>query len=144
MTTIAWDGNTLAADKMCVNNGLPRTTTKIVKINNRLCFGSGDFDLLKAMYDWVDGGMDKSKYPERQKLDASTSSFYIIEPDKTILCFEREPHPFPIQDLFVACGSGRDFAYAAMYLGRSAFEAVEIASVFDINTGMGIDVLRHD
>lgn len=34
-----------------------------------------------------------------------------------------------------AIGSGRDFAMAAMHLGKTAKEAVEIAMHFDINTG---------
>jgi ATP-dependent protease HslVU (ClpYQ) peptidase subunit len=43
---------------------------------------------------------------------------------------------------FHALGSGRDFALAAMYLGKNAREAVEIAMEFDLETGKGVDCLE--
>lgn len=38
-----------------------------------------------------------------------------------------------------ADGSGRDYATAAMYLGKTAREAVAVAARFEANTGMGVD-----
>lgn len=41
-----------------------------------------------------------------------------------------------------AIGSGRDFAIAAMALGQTAHQAVELAIGFDVNSGGGIDCLE--
>jgi len=43
-----------------------------------------------------------------------------------------------LPDKHFAIGSGMDFAIAAMSVGKSPKEAVEVASKHDINTGMGI------
>lgn len=48
------------------------------------------------------------------------------------------------QKTFHAIGSGRDFALAAMYCGRSAHEAVSIAMGFDGYTGGEIEVIADD
>lgn len=39
-------------------------------------------------------------------------------------------------------GSGRDFAIAAMHCGKTAREAVEIASLYENGCGNGVDVLE--
>lgn len=43
-----------------------------------------------------------------------------------------------------AIGSGRDYALAAMYCGKSASEAVEIAKGFDGYTGGDVEVIADD
>ncbi len=43
---------------------------------------------------------------------------------------------------FYACGSGRDYAMAAMHLGCDAKKAVQVAAVFDVNTGGEVVELR--
>lgn len=43
-----------------------------------------------------------------------------------------------------AIGSGADYALGAMYAGKSAKEAVEIASQLDTGTGLGVDVVTFD
>lgn len=40
-----------------------------------------------------------------------------------------------------AIGTGRDYARAAMHLGRNAVEAVQVAILFDENCGNGVDTL---
>lgn len=45
---------------------------------------------------------------------------------------------------FWAAGSGADYAMGAMAAGKDAKEAVEIACRFDINCGLGVDVLMAE
>jgi len=47
-----------------------------------------------------------------------------------------------VEDAFCAMGGGRDYALAAMFLGKSALEAVQVACALDITCGKGIDVLE--
>lgn len=134
MTTVAWDGETLAADKMTVNYGMPRSCTKIRKIHGHLVFGCGKHSTVMKFFDWFE--MGRGVFPE-----CPDTSLYVITPDKRILVYEAEI-PYEVEELFFACGSGRDFAVAAMHLGKNAVEAVEIAALFDINTGRGVDTLK--
>lgn len=142
MTVIAWDGKTLAADKRCTYGSLIRTETKIFRVGGVLCGGSGETSFVNGMIEWVRGGRDLQKFPEHQKSKDDWCSFLVIEADGTPSVYERTPYPIRYEDKFLAIGSGRDFAMAAMHLGKTAKEAVEIASVLDNTCGNGIDALE--
>lgn len=142
MTVIAWDGKTLAADKQATNNGLKRKVTKIRKIRGHLCFGAGDFDVLNHLYDWFEQGASPANWPDIQKDKDAYGTLTIITPDNRIMRYERTPYPFEIEETFIAVGSGRDYAMAAMQLGYGAVKAVETAMALDNTCGLGIDVLE--
>lgn len=80
MTTIAWDGATLAADKRAVNNGLFRTTTKIFRVNDRLFGFCGDAAYGNQMLQWIRDGQKVEDFPKEQR-DADTWT--------TTLCYLR-------------------------------------------------------
>ena len=137
MTTIAWDGKILAADKMADIHGYAVSVTKVKIINGNLCFSAGDFDLIQELFAWAQNGYVPSDFP---KCDKETwNPFHVIKPDGTILRYERTAYPYTIEEKTFACGSGRDFALAAMYLGKTAIEAVQIASIFNKDTGSIVD-----
>ena len=48
------------------------------------------------------------------------------------------------EDKFIAFGAGRDYALTAMFLGKSAIEAVQVAIQLDTSCGMGIDTLYSE
>jgi ATP-dependent protease HslVU (ClpYQ) peptidase subunit len=52
------------------------------------------------------------------------------------------PHSMIYEDKFIAWGAGRDYALAAMHLGKNSREAVEVACALDNTCGMGIDILE--
>lgn len=47
-----------------------------------------------------------------------------------------------VGDALVGCSGSGSLAVAAMHLGKSAREAVEIACLYDMNCGNGIDTLE--
>jgi ATP-dependent protease HslVU (ClpYQ) peptidase subunit len=141
MTTIAWDGKTLAADKLVSFGGLPRTVTKIFRVGSVLVGIAGNAAEGYDMIEWVRGGCKAEDFPASQRDKDSWVSCLLVS-DRELALYERAPKPIVIEDGFFACGSGRDFAMAAMHIGKSAREAVEIASLFDISTGNGVDVLE--
>lgn len=144
MTCIAWDGKTLAADKRATNSGLPRTVTKIHRVNGCLIGASGDAAQAREMLSWWRNGAKAEDFPASQRDKEDWGTFVVIG-DDGIDVYERTPHPIRFEDKQFACGSGRDFATAAMHLGCTAAQAVEIACKFDINCGNGIDTLDlHD
>lgn len=137
MTTIAWDGEFLAADTLVTTCGLPRIMDKIWRLYNGDLFGgAGDTQDILLAKEWL----NKSEEIEKPKLEESfrallvtTEGLYILE-DKLI--------KMPCTEPFWAIGSGRDFAIAAMHLGYCAKDAIQISARFDLTTGGKITVLE--
>lgn len=144
MTTVAWDGKTLAADKRACSNSLSRTVTKIRRVGPLLFAGSGDFDFILAMLAWVEGGRDPEKFPTHQRDKDDWQTVLVIEADGRPSIYNRTPHPIRYEDEHIAIGSGRDFALAAMHLGCDAVTAVKVAAALDTGTGNGVDSLEME
>lgn len=143
MTVIAWDGVTLAADKRATYSGLARTVTKIQRTHKgELVAFSGDFDMGVALVQWYVGDGCAERYPNNKNNDGSMKTqLMVIRLDGTICVYEREPIPMTFTDPQTAMGSGRDYAMAAMHLGQTAKQAVQVACDLDIYCGNGIDTL---
>lgn len=143
MTVIAWDGRTLAADKRCCSAGMIRTVTKIHRIGDVLVGGSGDLCFVLQMHQWIRDGRKPENFPSAQRDKDDWQPVLIVETDGTPSIYDRTPYPVRYEDHFCAIGSGREYAMAAMHLGKSAREAVEVAIALDAGCGNGIDVLEY-
>lgn len=136
MTVIAWDGSTLAADKQSTFAGLPRTTTKIHRAKDGSLMGAtGTTAVCAALRNWYDAGAVSADFPD-PKGDAG---LLVVRPNGELLLWDGNATPIRIEDKFHAMGSGRDFAIAALHLGHTAREAVEVACKYDVYCGRGID-----
>lgn len=150
MTVVAWDGRTLAADKRAVNAGMQRTVTKVRKLpiattDHRpahyvLVAGSGSFDQVMLMTEWVRAGEDPATFPASQRDKDAYASMVIIDENR-VYVIEQLPVRFRVEDQLYAMGSGRDFAMMAMHLGKSAAEAVELAALYQTDCGNGVDAV---
>lgn len=139
MTVIAWDGKTLAADKRAVNCGLSRTVTKISRNRNGELLGvTGDFAAGLALRAWYEAGANAKEFPD---LKGDTATLVVVSRTGVRLYESGGPWPVCIEDAFFAAGSGRDFALAAMELGRNASQAVALACKFQSDCGNGVDAL---
>ena len=142
MTTVAWDGRTLAADRQSTSNDGCRTSqvTKIRRMpDGRLAAAAGAAARCNAYLTWL---ADQSQ-PRPAWQDSTETSVYALEVllDGTLL--KHEEHGFFVLECpFAAMGSGASYALAAMACGKSAAEAIEIAARFDAWTGGGVDVLE--
>lgn len=141
MTVIAWDGKTLAADKLGSYNGLGRTVTKIHRIGDLLVGISGNAWVANEVFAWVERGRKPEAFPACQRDKDDWSMTLIIEA-RRVLLYERSPYPTRIADGTCAIGSGRDFALAAMHMGADARRAVEVATHFCPDCGLGVDTLE--
>lgn len=141
MTTIAFDGKTLAADKQISFGGLPGTTNKLHLIHGMLIAGTGSSALIGAMIYWIANGADRDKFPAQQRDEKECASILVVFQDGSLNQYENTPDPITVLNKQWAIGSGRDFALAAMHLGKTAVEAVEIACLFDTNSGQGVDYM---
>jgi hypothetical protein len=139
VTVIVWDGNTIAADKRTVYNGVFAVTTKLFKLDNGdVVAGSGSKCVINEMIEWYKSGASASEYP-RTLVASSNSILLVVRPDKTVLLYEDTPYPTSIQQIPFAIGCGRDAALGALAMGADAIKAVEVASSIDINCGNGCD-----
>lgn len=143
MTVIAWDGHMLAGDRRSVGGGNAKTTTKVHRVNDMLVGLAGDASAAEAVRWWLSKGADTTLHPWGD-IDKDQCHALVIMPDRTIWVYENGPHPAQYHDPFIAIGCGRDYALAAMHLGRDAKQAVEVACAFDVFCGNGIDTLTHN
>jgi hypothetical protein len=143
MSVIAWDGKVLAADKRALSGTLIRTTTKIFASERALMAYAGDSDAGEEIMAWFTSGRKPEHFPSSQRDKDTWAGFLVVFNTGDIWKYERTPYPIKFPPQQFAIGSGRDFAMAAMYCGKSAPEAVEVACVFDSGCGNGVDVLTH-
>ena len=143
MTVVAWDGKTLAADKMTSFGGLHGTTTKVYRIGENLVAGCGLTALIQEMLWWVGDGCRPEKFPTQQRDSKECVSLLVIGKNGLVYQYETTPWPIVLHNKQWAIGSGRDFAMAAMYLGKTARQAVEITSVLCTDCGNGVDEMTH-
>lgn len=132
MTTICWDGKTLAADSQTTLFRGPYR--KIHRCGSVLFGSSGDMQWNEAVRLWLCGG-------EKPTLKGDLFHGIIIRDGRASIVNEHLIE-MPVDRPFMAVGTGRDFAMAAMHLGKSAVEAVAIAMLFDSDTGGEITMLE--
>lgn len=141
MTTIAWDGLVLAADKQVSYGSARSMVTKIYRVTDGLVGFAGNGAHAMELLAWFNAGRDPDKFPSPRDRDAGWADILQVRRDGTLWFYRSSPYPAQLHDRFFATGSGGDFATAAMFLGRTAQQAIEVASRFDVYTGMGIDTL---
>ena len=141
MTVVAWDGRTLAADKRACNGTLIHTTTKIFRVGGALAAYSGPAAAGEELLAWFRDGAVPAELPESQRDDERGGKLLVIDATG-IRVYEGTPYPLRFEGPHFAIGCGRDFAMAAMYLGKTAAEAVAVACALDSGCGNGIDTLE--
>ena len=140
MTTIAFDGNTIAADKQMNFCDTPVATSKLVKMTyngkRAVAAGSGEVVQYTPIIEWL-----KNKRKAQPVLDATANfGVIVVTEDKVAYVYASALTPVAIKGRPWAIGTGADYALGAMAFGATAEQAVQIASELDVNTGLGIDV----
>jgi ATP-dependent protease HslVU (ClpYQ) peptidase subunit len=142
MTVIAWDGETLAADRRATSGGgIARTVTKIQKHGDVLIGVTGNWDVAAEMREWFKAGAVPADFPAKARDGDAT---LIVIRRSGIETFIEGPYSMPLEEEKAAWGSGRDYAEATMYLGGSAVQGVQVASHFQTDCGNGFDTLTLD
>lgn len=156
MTTIAYDGKTLASDSQSTQGNIrvSNSAVKIFSATHRdwavegkriVAFGvAGNLhaanDLRNAMETFAG---HKAGDPFAKGV---TFAFIAIAEDRTVFVggkYSDEDRSWVMQaDAPVAVGSGGDFALGAMAAGAKAEDAVRIASKFDVNTNDSVSSIN--
>lgn len=136
MTTIAFHDRTLCADSRFTSGGIiVDKRNKIFKLaDGRLFAGAGHWSQIYAVYEWLNGDKDKPDGAENFEgiIVDQDGSAWLIDEDLLIA-----PQSSPC-----ALGSGRDVALTAMLLGKSAYEAIEVACGLDVHSGLPVNEER--
>ena len=151
MTTIAFRAGKMAADRRCTSDGAHQAErTKVEVIGGWLLGISGDLMHCSTLRALLSERLEKDTFAEGivgkfEWADDNHMAAILVSPRHEVYFIENTKAgvvaaaKMGASNGFVARGSGRDFALAAMAMGASAYEAVEIAARFDASTGDGID-----
>lgn len=141
MSVIAWDGETLAADRQATEDGVKTSCVKIFKVRRTgdVIGSVGDFDIGTSLENWYKSGADPKKFPKRK---ADGSKLIVVTKAGAVLEYEGTPTPHRITAPFVAWGAGREIAIGAMAMGADAKKAVLVASEHRSDCGMGITAFK--
>lgn len=133
MTTIAWDGKTLAADRRMAGY---MTTCKIFPVDGGYLAGAGAMDQLVEVAAYLQAVADKPDLPESQE-----SEFIVVRGSEAFWLTWPHLREVRIRESFAALGSGSEFALGALAMGANAKTAVQVAAKFDPYTGGGVDTV---
>lgn len=139
MTVIAFDGKSIATDRLADDNGIKYECAKIVKLDTGEILAFTGFLWHKELLtEWYINGCKPSDWPDFQK--GSDWSTIVLAKGGLVKCFDQGHLPSLVLNKFYAWGSGAKFAMGAMAMGASAKEAVEITNQVSTTCGMGVDV----
>ena len=145
MTTIAYDGKTLAADSLATVNGLSqRGFQKIRKEGQEFFALGGDSATFQAWIEWWYKGANPKGIP----VGPGPSILLIVTAEGVHQVHSETPYadkegiPLPDGREVHACGSGGEIALGAMMAGATAKEAVEIACMIDVYSGGEVQVIE--
>lgn len=139
MTTIAFDGKTMACDTRVVcGSNCYNTDTKIYENDTYVIGVAGDAGVGTMLID-----CPYILQPRHYDFDFE-ALMYMKDAEKVYkVAFYKSwdcalSSVIAVADGFAAVGSGAPYALAAMYLGNTAHGGVAVASKFDTNTGGNI------
>lgn len=141
MTTIATDGKTIAADsqRTAGSERIDLCSEKIIVRDGHVFAFTGTYGYFAAAIRWFLAGADPEKAP---KVAGQESwRLIVIGADCKLMCFS---DAVPFGELFPypqAFGSGCNYATAALMLGKSPAEAIELAKSLDVYTDGPVQVV---
>jgi hypothetical protein len=142
MTVLAWDGKTLAADKLMCSGETAMLTTKIERWEKWLLGTAGNASVGREMLDWFKDGAEPKAFPtSNRKLDEGSTLLVVDVETRQASFYISTPHPIQLASQHCALGTGDAAALVAMACGKTAREAVLLASQFVVSCGGGIDAI---
>lgn len=143
ITTIAYDGKTVAADGRCTSDSrlLTDKLSKIRDTGEEIVAVAGTQHTAFAWLDDYCSGLCPDPQPDDEAGENSFSVVIVNRKSKRAY-LSYNGHPPMEVDIPCAIGSGGDIAMGAMLCGRSAKDAVKMASKRDLATGGRIQEVK--
>jgi len=145
VTIIAYDGKTLAADRMCMRGDTISTVTKLwFNGEHEAIAVSGNFAVGAQMRRWYEGSRDVAGPEWPTPNDKLEHTVMVVADELGARYYESggPPEPIEVCEKFAAWGVGREAALGAMAMGADARRAVEIASEWVMGCGRGVDYVH--
>lgn len=145
MTTIAYDGHSISGDTQATDEaGFPLKIKKVFKQGDFIFGTSGYTSASIRFKKYAMSGVSFDHIVNNSIPDfKNDESVHVIIANKDSAFVSIGSEFIPIKAPH-AIGSGRDFALAAMDLGKNSHEAVLLASKFDVGTNDVIDTQSLD
>lgn len=148
MTTIAWDGKTLAGDRGSWSGAARRHVRKVFKIKAKdgadfLVGFCGDGAFALAVLAWMRGEADKPSYREFG-VSPDLQCAMVIEKDLTVWGVGASLTYYRFEETMMAMGGGQEFAWGALEAGASAQRAIEIAIKRSDYAAFGVDSVSFE
>jgi hypothetical protein len=117
---------------MCSGEGGYYSVCKLRHWKDGVAGAAGDWVQILKFFNSIENGGDLDSDCDVECMELRADGIWVYE--STII-------PARIKEPFYAIGTGSAYALAAMHLGKSPREAVEIAALFDPATRGPIDVI---
>lgn len=148
MTTIAWDGTTLAADACSWSGSARRRVRKVFKVRAKdgrvfLVAFAGEAAFAMAVLAWMRGeGVRPNCHDFMPVEDCGQQCALVIDEKRRV--WQLSPTLVYIRhyERIYAFGGGHEFAWGALEAGATAREAVQIAIKRSDLAGLGVDTVR--
>ena len=146
MTTIAWDGMTLAGDRCSWSSGVRRTVKKVHKVTapdgRRYLVGfTGDGDFCMAVLAWMKGEGERPAYADFG-VDAANQFAVVIDEEMKVWALSANLKYSRFYEQRMAYGAGQDMAWGALEAGADAKTAIQIVARRSDYAGLGVDCVR--
>lgn len=133
MTTIAWDGEILAADSQAQTTFKSRIR-KLYRLTDGSIFGAaGLVQEALAVVAWLQGDEKPTDLQNFEGLIITAAGASVLG-----MRLMREP----VLEPFYAVGSGAHYALTAMACGKNAVQAVRVAIRFDPESGGRVQTMK--
>lgn len=148
MTTIAWDGTTLAADCCSWSGAARRRVRKVFKVTAPdgskylVAFaGSGSFAL--AVLAWMQGKTEKPRPLDFLQPDQlENQCALVIDEQRRIWQLGNQLTYSQMREKIYGFGGGQEYAWGALEAGATAVQAIRIAIKRSDMAGLGVDWVR--
>jgi hypothetical protein len=144
MTTIAFDGRTLAADKGAWSNGLHQPAKKVHRITapdgrRYLVAFSGDAIFCSDVLRWMLGGEKPGKcLPDDEQRDCAV----VIDEQRRIWRLSHRLIYYRMYGRVHSHGAGQEVALGALMAGADAVKAIRITMAVSDYAARGVDWVR--
>lgn len=150
MTTVAWDGKTLAADGCSWSGGVRRRVRKVFKVQHAergelLAAFSGSSSFCTLVLEWLKGRgerPDPTLFYERGDLDLQCA--VVVDKYRRVWSLSNNLVWCEMLEPIFANGAGQEFAWGALEAGADAVRAVEIAMKRSDYAGLAVDAVSFE
>lgn len=150
MTTIAWDGTTLAADQCSWSGGVRRKVRKVFHVVSPergealIAFAGSAAYCLKVLA-WFTGDGPApipANYFKLEEMDRQCA--LMVDKQRRVWTCSNDLEWQQHDEKIFANGAGQEFAWGALEAGATAERAIEIAMKRSDYAGFGVDCVRFD